>query len=103
MREKVIENRIKDTLTTMYPNVWFFKHAASAAMKVGIPDIVCCIKGHFVGIEVKQEKGIQSDVQKVCMNNIRNAGGEYWIVWSYEDFVQQFNKFARRIKDEKNK
>lgn len=103
MREKVIENRIKKTLSNLGTNCWFFKHAASAAMKVGIPDIICCIKGHFVGIEVKQEDGIQSDAQKVTCKNIREAGGEYWIVWSYEDFVEQFNEFARKLKHEKKK
>ena len=55
MREKVIENKIKTALASLGINCWFFKHAASAAMKVGIPDIICCIKGRFVGIEVKQE------------------------------------------------
>ena len=103
MREKVIENKIKTVLTSLGINCWFFKHAASAAKKVGIPDIICCIKGRFVGIEVKQEDGIQSDAQKVTCKNIREAGGEYWIVWSYEDFVEQFNDFARRIKNEKKK
>ena len=103
MREKVIENKIKTALASLGINCWFFKHAASAAMKVGIPDIICCIKGRFVGIEVKQENGIQSDAQKVTCKNIREAGGEYWIVWSYEDFVEQFNEFARKLKHEKKK
>jgi Holliday junction resolvase len=103
MREKVIENKIKTALTSLGINCWFFKHAASAAMKVGIPDIICCIKGRFVGIEVKQEDGTQSDAQKVTCKNIREAGGEYWIVWSYEDFVEQFNEFARKLKHEKKK
>lgn len=103
MREKVIENKIKTALASLGINCWFFKHAASAAMKVGIPDIICCIKGRFVGIEVKQEDGIQSDAQKVTCKNIREAGGEYWIVWSYEDFVEQFNEFARKLKHEKKK
>ena len=103
MREKAIENQIKKCLTALGKNVWFFKHAASASMKVGIPDIICCIKGHFVGIEVKQANGRQSDEQKVCERNILEAGGEYWLVFSYEDFVDKFNEFARRIKNEPQK
>lgn len=103
MAEKVIENKIKKTLAQLGLNCWFFKHAASAAMKVGIPDIICCIKGYFVGIEVKDTHGIQSDAQKVCMKNIRDAGGEYWVVYSYDEFVEKFNDFARRIKSGKKK
>jgi uncharacterized membrane-anchored protein len=101
MREKAIENQIKECLTHMGKNVWYFKHAASASMKVGIPDIVACIKGRFVGIEVKQANGHQSDAQKVCEKNIREAGGEYWLVYSYEDFIDKFNEFARRLKSER--
>lgn len=103
MREKAIENQIKECLAGMKKNVWFFKHAASASMKVGIPDIICCIKGHFVGIEVKQANGHQSDAQKVCEKNILEAGGEYWLVYSFGDFVDKFNEFARRVKNEKKK
>lgn len=99
MREKDVENKIKECLAKMGKNVWFFKHAAGAAMKVGIPDIIACIKGHFVGIEVKQASGHQSDAQKVCEKNIVEAGGEYWLVFSYEEFIDKFNDFARRIKN----
>lgn len=103
MNEKNIENQIKKCLTNMGKNVWFFKHAAGASMKVGIPDIIACIKGHFVGIEVKQANGRQSEAQKVCEKNICDAGGEYWLVFSYEQFVEKFNNFARRIKNEATK
>lgn len=101
MREKVIENKIKDCLASRGNKIWFFKHAASASMKKGIPDIICCICGVFVGIEVKQANGTQSDEQKVVERNIREAGGEYWLVFSFEEFVDKFNNFVRRIKNER--
>lgn len=103
MREKVIENKIKDCLASRGNKIWFFKHAASASMKKGIPDIICCICGVFVGIEVKQANGHQSDEQKVVEKNIREAGGEYWLVFSYEEFVDKFNNFVRRLKNERRK
>ena len=56
-----------------------------------------------MGIEVKQANGIQSDEQKVVEKNIREAGGEYWLVFSYEEFVDKFNNFVRRLKDERRK
>ena len=59
MREKAIENQIKKCLTALGKNVWFFKHAASASMKVGIPDIICCIKGGALNGST-EEKSIKS-------------------------------------------
>lgn len=103
MREKAIEDKIKDCLASRGSKIWFFKHAASASMKKGIPDIICCICGHFVGIEVKRANGRQSDEQKVVERNILDAGGEYWLVFSYEEFVDKFNTFVRRLKDERRK
>lgn len=97
MKEKNIENQIKKCLSAMGKSVWFFKHAASAQMKVGIPDIIACIRGHFVGIEVKQANGHQSDAQKVCEKNIQLAGGEYWLVFSFDEFLDKFKEFSRRF------
>ena len=100
MKEKTVENQIKKCLSVMGKNVWFFKHAAGAQMKVGIPDIIACICGHFVGIEVKQANGHQSDAQKVCEKNILEAGGEYWLVFSFDEFLEKFKEFSRRLKNE---
>jgi Holliday junction resolvase len=95
MREKAVEDKIKHTLSLLGKNVWFFKHAASASMKKGIPDIIACINGKFVGIEVKQANGHQSDEQKVCEQNILDAGGEYWLVFSYEQFMRKLTAFIK--------
>ena len=47
----------------------------------GIPDILCCYKGLFVGIEVKSPtgKGRASDVKKLKIKAIRNSGGVAFI------------------------
>ena len=97
MREKIIENQIKSKLTTM-SNVWYFKHSANATMKVGIPDLVCCINGYFIGIEVKQATGIQSEAQKVNELAIKNAGGQYWLVFSFPDFLNKLEVFLNEKK-----
>ena len=35
-----------------------------AIHRIGIPDIVCCYKGRFVAIELKDDEGVQSLLQK---------------------------------------
>lgn len=85
MREKIVEKSIKNYLFTK--GAYFFKVHGSAFMEAGIPDIVACYKGLFIGIEVKapgKDSG-QSDVQKVHDKNIKKAGGIYILADCLED------------------
>lgn len=84
-REKTIENKIKAYLKTLKPELWFYKHAASPMMPAGIPDIICCYKGVFIGFEVKNATYQQSPAQKVAEELINQAGGIYALVRSVED------------------
>jgi hypothetical protein len=42
---------------------------------VGTPDILCCIQGRFVAIEIKSKGGKLSALQKVKLQKIIDAGG----------------------------
>ena len=41
----------------------------------GIPDIICCYKGRFLGLEVKQPSGRLTELQKRTIDKINTAGG----------------------------
>ena len=60
----------------------------------GIPDILCCYRGYFVAIEVKSPtgKGRASDIQKLKIKAIRDAGGVAFITDNIED-VERVLKF----------
>lgn len=77
MLEKDIEKKIKKWLKDN--NFYFFKVHGSSFMQPGIPDIVSCINGHFVGIEVKNKGKLwnQSEEQKIHQQLIEKAGGLY--------------------------
>jgi Holliday junction resolvase len=45
----------------------------------GVPDIIACYKGKFVGIECKSGKNVPTLLQENNMKRIRTAGG-YTIV-----------------------
>jgi hypothetical protein len=53
----------------------------------GSPDIICVIKGQYVGIEVKAPKGKQSEHQKEFQRQLEEAGGKYLLAYSLEDVV----------------
>jgi hypothetical protein len=54
---------------------------------LGAPDIICVIKGQYVGIEVKAPKGKQSDHQKGFQQALEAAGGRYVLAYSLEDVM----------------
>ena len=51
----------------------------------GFPDILCCIRGLWVGIEVKKPGGIQSQDQVQMQYDIQAAGGVYIIATSVRE------------------
>jgi hypothetical protein len=56
---------------------------------LGSPDIICVIKGQFVGIEVKAPKGKQSDYQKEFQRQLEAAGGRYMLAYSLDDVIRE--------------
>lgn len=53
----------------------------------GAPDIVAVIKGKYVGIECKVGKGKQSGHQKEFEHKLKQAGGDYWLIYTPEDLL----------------
>ena len=76
--EKTFENRIKKYLTEK--GIWHVKYFANGFTKSGIPDILACANGHFLGIEVKAENGKPSQLQIYNIEKIRESGGYAVIV-----------------------
>lgn len=62
-----------------------FKVHGSIYMKAGIPDIICCYKGLFYGIECKVGNNTMSDLQKEHKKMIENAGGVHILAYKLED------------------
>ncbi|NFB58009.1 VRR-NUC domain-containing protein [Clostridium botulinum] len=87
--EKKFENEIKKFLSEL-PKTWFFKYWAGPYSKSGIPDIIACVDGHFVGIEVKAPNGKPSELQKRNVRLIQECRGLGYILYP-KDF-EQFKK-----------
>lgn len=59
--------------------------------KAGIPDIIACVNGRFVGIEVKASGGKPSELQILNLRKIHNAGG--YAVLLFPDQWELFKEF----------
>lgn len=73
MREKAIENKIKTYLRTK--GAYVVKYHGNKFSQVGVTDLLVCYKGRFIGIEVKNETGRITELQKHNLEEIQNAGG----------------------------
>lgn len=62
-----------------------FKVHGNTYMKRGIPDIICCHKGLFYGIECKVGYNKMSDVQEAHRDMIIKAGGTHICAYNLDD------------------
>ena len=92
--EKQFENKIKAELHRR--GAWKVKFFANAYTPSGIPDVIACYKGRFLGIEVKggSSYGL-TDLQKYNLKKIREAGGIGICV--YPSGWQQFLNLLDRL------
>lgn len=93
--EKSFENKVKKFLTEQ--GAWFLKYWGGAAYtKAGIPDLLVCLNGHFLGVELKAPRGKASELQLHTLKQIDNAGG--FAVLLYPDQFDLFTCFVKNIK-----
>ncbi len=59
--------------------------------KAGWPDIICCFKGRFFGVEVKQPGMKATPLQEFKMQEIAAAGGLVVVATSVEDVQAYLN------------
>ena len=93
--EKNFENRLKRWLDS--EGVWHVKFFANRNTRSGVPDILACVAGTFVGIEVKGPKGKPSPLQIYHCGKIAESGGIAVVVWP-DDF-DRLKELVGRLKE----
>ena len=77
------------------PVGWYYKVWGGGMQKAGIPDIIACVNGVFVAIEVKSASGKPSDLQKLNIKRINEAGGVALVL--YPAGFEQFKALLREV------
>lgn len=67
---------------------WGFKYHGGMMSMVGVPDLIYCYKGRFVGVEVKQGNGKPSKIQLEQIRRIKASGGIAGVVWSVDEALE---------------
>jgi len=92
--EKNFENKVKKFLKTK--GCWSLKYWGGASYtKSGIPDLLVCCNGCFLGVELKAPKGRPSDLQIYNLREIDRAGG--YAVLLYPDDYPIFQSLVQAI------
>lgn len=92
--EKTFENKVKGFLKKQ--NCWFVKTWSNGVQRTGIPDILVCCNGYFVGVEVKAPSGKPSDLQLWNLQKIEESGGYAVLLYPndfeiFKDFIDSLN------------
>ena len=85
MLERDIVAAIKRYLASLGSDVFFWKEHGGPYGTSGVPDIICCYKGRFLGLEAKLPGGKLTELQKRALDRINRAGGIARRVESVED------------------
>ena len=83
--EAKVKKKVKEILDQM--GVYHFSPMQNGMGRAGIPDIIGCLEGQFIGIECKAGKGTTTALQERELTRIQNAGG-YALVVNEENINQ---------------
>lgn len=90
MREKQFENQVKAFLKDR--DCWVLKTWSNGIQREGVPDLLVCCNGFFVGVELKNETGKPSALQLWNIDKIREAGGIAIVL-----YPNQFDEFKHMV------
>lgn len=95
--EKNYENQIKEFLKEQ--GCYFVKYWGGGQFtKAGVPDLLVCCEGVFLGVEVKAKWGKPSELQLINLGRIREAGGIGVLI-----YPSDFDLFKQMVKDIKSR
>ena len=95
MLERDIVAAIKRYLLTLGDAVFFWKEHGGMYGTAGIPDLIVCYKGRFIGLECKVGKNTATALQQQTIRQILKADGYAVVVKSVGEvkaIIQAFEK-----------
>ena len=92
--EAKVKKTVKEILDQM--GVYHFSPMQNGMGRAGIPDIIGCLDGQFLGIECKAGRGTTTALQERELTRIQNAGGYALVVneeninqlWEIKEWIQ---------------
>ena len=93
--EKKFEGKVRRFLDNL--GAWHLKTYSDGVQRSGVPDLLCCVNGYFVAVEVKSETGRPTPLQIWNIEKIREAGGIAMVL--YPDGFDEFKRLMLKISE----
>lgn len=87
MKESALQKKIQKLIESY--GGWVVKYHGSQYSKAGVPDLLACIHGRFLAIEVKLPGNKATKIQDAEIKRVREAGGTAFVADNVE-MVEQF-------------
>lgn len=71
--EKAFETKVKTYLASK--KIWTLKTWGGGFQRSGVPDLLVCCRGRFIGLELKADGGVASPLQLKNLIDVYNSGG----------------------------
>lgn len=90
--EKKFETKVRKYLESK--GAYVVKYFGCAFSQAGVPDLLCCYKGHFIALEIKAATGKPSELQLHNVRKINEAGGMALVL-----YPKDFDLFVTTIEN----
>lgn len=95
-QEKQFEEKVKKYLKEK--GCWLLKYWGGGFTKTGIPDLLVCCKGWFMGVEIKGPEGKPTELQIYNLRSIDRAGGRGILL-----YPKDYDLFKRLVENPADK
>lgn len=85
--ESRLQRRIRKALEKEFPQSFWIKIWSGPFQVAGFPDLLGCVQGRFIALEVKMPGEEPSAIQRYMMKLIKRAGGITSRVESVEEAI----------------
>ena len=99
--ETRLTNKIVNEIYARWPGVWLLKVHGGSYQRAGVPDLLVCVDGHLIGLEVKAQRPGESETharerasvrQLAEISRLRDAGAAAEVVLTVEEAVSVIEK-----------
>ena len=87
MTEKEFEKKVKKFLSDQ--GCWVLKTWSNGVQREGVPDLLVCCNGYFLGVELKAANGHSSELQLWNIKLIRAVGGIAIVLYPDKFYIFQ--------------
>lgn len=98
MKEQDIQKKIIDYITSI-GGIAIKQNQIGIYAQAGVPDLICCVYGRFVGIEVKKPGQKPKPLQWAFIDAIKRCHGIAFYATSVEDVKKMLEENNIKIKE----